>query len=155
MHEWPSGGSFPSRAGSCKRPAPRKRNAPSGWSIRHCAGVQFRGSLRLYAQHIDTCNVIGYAPRMIQSFKHKGLELFFKTGRKSGIQAKHSKRLQLILGRLNAAVSPDDMNLPGLYLHKLSGSRATTWAVRVSGNWRVTFQFKSAHAEVVDYEDYH
>ncbi|MCF6210217.1 MAG: type II toxin-antitoxin system RelE/ParE family toxin [Gammaproteobacteria bacterium] len=92
---------------------------------------------------------------MIQSFKHKGLELFFTTGRKSGIQAKHAKKLQLILGRLNAAVSPEDMNLPGLYLHQLSGNRSKTWSVRVSGNWRVTFQFTDVHAEVVDYDDYH
>jgi len=92
---------------------------------------------------------------MIQSFKHKGLELFFKTGRKSGIQAKHSKRIQLILGRLNAATSPDDMNLPGLYLHQLSGKRSQCWSVRVSGSWRITFRFNESHAEVVDYEDYH
>jgi proteic killer suppression protein len=92
---------------------------------------------------------------MIQSFKHKGLGLFFETGRKSGIQAKHVKRLQLILGRLNAATSPDDMDLPGLFLHSLTGNRANTWSVRVSGNWRVTFCFNGAHAEVVDYEDYH
>ena len=92
---------------------------------------------------------------MIQSFKHKGLELFFKTGRKSGIQTKHVKRLQLILGRLNAATSPGDMNLPGLFLHLLTGNRANIWSVRVSGNWRVTFGFNGAHAEVVDYEDYH
>jgi len=59
---------------------------------------------------------------MIQSFKHKGLKLFFKTGRKSGVQAKHVKRLQLILGRLNAATSINDMNLPGLFLHQLSGN---------------------------------
>ena len=72
---------------------------------------------------------------MIKSFKHKGLELFFKTGKLSGIQAKHSNRLQLILGRLNVAISPQDMNLPGLYLHTLSGKRAETWSVRVSGNW--------------------
>ena len=92
---------------------------------------------------------------MIQNFKHKGLELFFKTGRKTGIQTKHVKRLQLILGRLNAATSPDDMNLPGLFLHPLTGNRAKIWSVRVSGNWRVTFRFNDAHAEVVDYEDYH
>ena len=92
---------------------------------------------------------------MIQSFKHEGLELFFKTGRKSGIQAKHVKRLQLILGRLNAAALPDDMNLPGLFLHPLAGNRANIWSVRVSGNWRVTFRFNGTHAEVVDYEDYH
>jgi len=56
---------------------------------------------------------------MIRSFKHKGLELYFRTGRKSSIQAKHSKRLKLILGRLNASTSPDDMNLPRLFLHPL------------------------------------
>ncbi len=92
---------------------------------------------------------------MIQSFKHKGLESFFKTGSKSGIQAKHSKRLQLILGRLNASASASDMDLPGLYLHSLSGNREDIWSVRVSGNWRVTFQFNGEHAEIVNYEDYH
>ena len=92
---------------------------------------------------------------MIQNFKHKGLELFFKTGRKSGIQAKHAKKLRLILGRLNAAISVDDMNLPGLFLHPLSGDKAEIWSVRVSGNWRVTFRFNGEHAETIDYEDYH
>ena len=92
---------------------------------------------------------------MILSFKHKGLERFFNTGRKSGIQAKHTKRLQLILGRLNASIAPEDLNLPGLYLHQLSGSRSDIWSVRVSGNWRVTFRFNGEHAEIVNYEDYH
>ena len=92
---------------------------------------------------------------MIQSFKHKGLERFYKTGKKSGIQARHAKRLQLILGRLNASTCPEDMNLPGLYLHQLSGNRSKYWSVRVSGNWRITFRFNGVDAEVVDYEDYH
>jgi proteic killer suppression protein len=92
---------------------------------------------------------------MIISFKHKGLELFFRHGRKSGIQAKHSRRLQLILGRLNAATAAEDLNLPGLLLHSLSGTRADIWSVRVSGNWRVTFRFKGEDAEIVNYEDYH
>ena len=92
---------------------------------------------------------------MIQSFKHKGLELFFTSGKKSGIQAKHASRLRLILGRLHAATSSVDMNLPGLYLHQLTGERKETWSVRVSGNWRVTFNFSGVHAEAVDYEDYH
>jgi len=92
---------------------------------------------------------------MIRSFKHKGLEQFFKTGRKSGIQSNHAKRLQLILGRLNASVAPEDMNLPGLFLHQLTGSRVDIWSVRVSGNWRITFRFNDEHAEIVNYEDYH
>nr|VFJ60042.1 MAG: proteic killer suppression protein [Candidatus Kentron sp. FW] len=92
---------------------------------------------------------------MIRSFRHKGLELFFRTGDKRGIQARHAKRLRLILGRLDASLSPEDMNLPGLFLHSLSGQRADIHSVRVSGNWRVTFRFHSQHAEVVNYEDYH
>jgi len=92
---------------------------------------------------------------MILSFKHKGLEQFFRTSRKSGIQAKHAKRLKLILGRLNASISPEDMKLPGLYLHSLSGDRADIWSVKVSGNWRITFRFNGEHAEIVNYEDYH
>lgn len=92
---------------------------------------------------------------MILSFKHKGLEKFFKTGKTSGIQVKHSNRLKLILGRLNASTSPNDMNLPGLFLHPLTSNRLDIWSVRVSGNWRVTFRFNGEHAEIVNYEDYH
>ncbi|RLA25379.1 MAG: peptidase [Gammaproteobacteria bacterium] len=92
---------------------------------------------------------------MIISFKHKGLERFFKTGNKSGIQANHQARLQLILGRLNASARPLDMDLPGLFLHQLTGDRSDTWSVKVNGNWRVTFQMNGEHAEAVNYEDYH
>ena len=92
---------------------------------------------------------------MIKSFKHKGLAKFFKTGSTAGIQAKHANKLRLILGRLNVSVNPQDMNLPGLSLHQLSGNRSDTWSVSVSGNWRVTFRFNNAHPEVVDYKDYH
>ncbi|MHC4962425.1 MAG: type II toxin-antitoxin system RelE/ParE family toxin [Planctomycetota bacterium] len=92
---------------------------------------------------------------MIRSFKHKGLERFFLKGSKSGIQANHASRLRLILGRLNASLDPQDMNLPGLHLHQLSGEREGIWSVRVSGNWRVTFRFIERDAEIVNYEDYH
>jgi proteic killer suppression protein len=92
---------------------------------------------------------------VIRSFRHKGLAKFFETGSKSGIQAHHSDRLRLILGRLNAAVTPEDIGLPGLRLHALKGAPKNTWAVWVSGNWRITFKVVGADAEAVDYEDYH
>ena len=91
----------------------------------------------------------------IKSFRHKGLERFFATGNKRGIQAKHADRLRLILGRLNAAADPRDLSLPGVDLHELRGARKGTWAATVSGNWRVTFRFADKEAERVDYEDYH
>lgn len=73
----------------------------------------------------------------------------------AGIQAKHEKRIRLILGRLQASTSPRDMDLPGLRLHPLRGKRKGTWAVSVSGNWRITFVFDGVDAIDVDYEDYH
>ena len=91
----------------------------------------------------------------IKSFRHKGLERFFTTGSKSGIQAKHAGRLRLILGRLSVATAPGDMRLPGLDLHDLRGPRKGTWAVTVSGNWRLTFTFGGRDVEYVNYEDYH
>lgn len=92
---------------------------------------------------------------MIRSFKHKGLAKFFSTGSAAGIQTAHANRLRLILGRLQAATSPKDMDLPGLRLHELVGNGSGTWSVTVSGNWRVTFAFVGEDAEIVNYEDYH
>ena len=92
---------------------------------------------------------------MIQSFRHKGLEQFFLTGTTAGIQSQHAARLRLILARLHASTSPQDMRLPGLELHELKGRRKGTWAVKVSGNWRVTFRFEGTDVTGVTYEDYH
>ena len=91
----------------------------------------------------------------ILKFRHKGLERFFMNGTTAGIKAKHAGRLRLILGRLNVAVEPRDMALPGLKLHALKGDRKGSWAVSVSGNWRVTFKFSGSDVKDVDYEDYH
>jgi len=92
---------------------------------------------------------------MIISFAQKGLEKFFRAGNISGIQAIHAKRLRLILTLLDAAVVVEDMNAPGLSLHRLKGSRKDIWAVTVQANWRVTFRFEGGNAEIVSYEDYH
>ncbi len=92
---------------------------------------------------------------MIRRILHKGLQRFFETGSKSGIQAQHADRLRLILAQLNAATKPEDMALPGLVLHPLKGNRKGQWSVRVSGNWHITFVFTEIDADLVDYEDYH
>lgn len=76
-------------------------------------------------------------------------------GNISGIQPKHAKRLRLILSNLDQAESPTDMDMPGLRLHELKGSRAGIWSVTVSGNWRITFRFAGRNAKDVNYEDYH
>ena len=92
---------------------------------------------------------------MIKEFLHKGLERFFLTGSKAGIQNQHAARLRLILGRLQASTNPTDMNLPGLKLHELKGRRKGVWSVSVSKNWRITFKFEGPDELDVNYEDYH
>ncbi len=92
---------------------------------------------------------------MIKTFRHKGLERFFREGSKAGIQPQHAKRLRLQLGRLDAAKGPADMNLPGWKCHALTHDLKGHWSVWVSGNWRLTFTFEGSDAVLVDYQDYH
>jgi proteic killer suppression protein len=76
---------------------------------------------------------------MIKQFRHKGLQHFFETGSKAGIQAAHAAKLRRQLGRLDVADSPQDMNLPGWKLHPLSADLSGHWSASVSGKWRLTF----------------
>jgi toxin HigB-1 len=92
---------------------------------------------------------------VIKSFRHRGVEKFFRTGSKAGIQAKHAGKLRLQLFALDNARQPEDMNAPGWRLHPLAGELKDRWAVSVSGNWRVTFKFEGEDAVLVDYLDYH
>ena len=92
---------------------------------------------------------------MIKSFKHKGLEKLFYAGTKKGIRPDHAAKLERILDRLNAANDLKDMNYPGSNLHALSGDRRGQYSVKVSGNWRIIFEFVNGDAYIVDYDDYH
>lgn len=103
----------------------------------------------------DLRELLGYNKAMIKSFAHKGLEQFFLTGSKAGIQPQHGNRIRLILAQLQQARTIEDMRIPSLRLHELKGDRKATWAVTVQANWRITFRFSDGDAEVVDYEDYH
>lgn len=92
---------------------------------------------------------------MIKSFRHAGLLAFYETGSKAGIRPDHAPRLKRILGVLDAAMVIGQVDVPGFKLHKLSGTLSGSWAVTVSGNWRVIFRFENGEAELVDYLDYH
>ena len=92
---------------------------------------------------------------MLLNFRHKGLERFFSRSDYRGIPAQHAARLERLLDRLDAALKPDDMSLPGYRFHPLKGDRKGTYAVSVSGNWRLTFRFAGEDAADIDLEDYH
>jgi proteic killer suppression protein len=92
---------------------------------------------------------------VIKTFRHRGIERFFRTSSKAGIQAKHAEKLRRQLFALNNAIGPQDMNAPGWRLHQLRGELAGHWSIDVSGNWRLTFTFEGNDAVLVDYQDYH
>ena len=91
---------------------------------------------------------------MIKSFRHKGLQRFFETGNKSGIQATHAAKLRLLMAALDQAIKPEDLLAPACALHPLKGVLKGHWALTVNGNWRVVFAFERADAVLVDYRDY-
>ena len=92
---------------------------------------------------------------VIRSFRHAGLEKFFRTGLKAGIQPAHAKRLQLQLTVLNQAQVPSDLDRSGWQLHSLKGSLSGQFALSVSGNWRLVFAFEGEDVVLLDYLDYH
>jgi proteic killer suppression protein len=61
----------------------------------------------------------------------------------------------MILAALDTSLEIGDMDVPGFRLHPLKGRLKGRWSVSVSGNWRITFEFREGNAYVLDYEDYH
>ncbi len=92
---------------------------------------------------------------MIRSFRHRGLKLLHERGDESRVHAAHRNKIARILGYLNSARMPRDMDFPGLRLHPLTGNLSDFWSVSVSGNWRIIFRFEGAHVADVDLVDYH
>jgi toxin HigB-1 len=92
---------------------------------------------------------------MIKSFRHKGLQIYFETGRKTGIQPSHADKLSRQLARLDVANQPQDMNVPGWRMRPLSGDLKHYYAVWVNANWRLTYMFEGDDIVLLDYKDYH
>jgi len=59
------------------------------------------------------------------------------------------------LAALDTSQCIEDMEIPGFKLHALKGKLKGRWSISVSGNWRITFEFRDGNAFVLDYEDYH
>ncbi len=92
---------------------------------------------------------------MIKTFKSKGLRRFFEQGDPSRLAVQNPARIATILGALDAAKRPADMNLPGLRWHPLGKMAPGRYAVEASGNYRITFAWSGEDAIDVDLEDYH
>jgi toxin HigB-1 len=92
---------------------------------------------------------------MIRSFRSKALRQFLEQGDATKLSVPNIRRLETILARLDGAMVPEDLNLPGYRFHGLKGKDKGRYAVDASGNWRITFGWDGKDVVDVDLEDYH
>lgn len=92
---------------------------------------------------------------MIRSVRNKPLKRFVENGDRSKLSVKSIERLITVLRQLDAAKSPEQMNVPGFYFHALKGQEKGRYSVRVTANYRMTFGWQGKDAIDVDLEDYH
>lgn len=92
---------------------------------------------------------------MIRNFYHRGLRLFWETGKGHKLPVQNTKRVKVILDLLNVATKTSDLDLPGLNWHDLRPWRPDTYSVWVTGNYRITYKFDKPDAYDVSIEDYH
>lgn len=92
---------------------------------------------------------------MIASFKDRRLKRLFERGHGSRIGADLINKVENILATLDAADTPQALDLPGYRLHPLKGDRKGFWAVTVRANWRIIFRFENGDAFDVELLDYH
>jgi toxin HigB-1 len=90
---------------------------------------------------------------MIKTFKSKDLHDLWTSGR-SKIDKKMHERIIRRLDRLEEALKPEEMNLPGFDFHPLRG-KPQRYSVHVNGPWCLTFEFDQGDAYRVDFEQYH
>jgi proteic killer suppression protein len=92
---------------------------------------------------------------MVRSFKYRGLKRLFERDNRSGIGPDLVDAVQEILTVLDAAATPQDLNLPGYHLHPLKGDLKGFWSVTVRANWRIIFRFEGTDTFDVELTDYH
>jgi proteic killer suppression protein len=92
----------------------------------------------------------------IQSVRRRALKRFIEDDDDRGIRRDLVGRVRNILTALIAAEDMDGVQgPPGWRIHQLSGDRAGTWSISVSGNWRITFEIEQGKIVNLDLEDYH
>ncbi|PCI57215.1 MAG: Killer protein [Alphaproteobacteria bacterium] len=92
---------------------------------------------------------------MIESFKHKGLKKLYTEGKVQGVRQDQVGRITMILDSLDAAETIEELNLPAFRFHALQGYNPTRYSMKVSGNYRITFEWNNGQAQKIDLEDYH
>ena len=92
----------------------------------------------------------------IQSINHRGLRRLIEDNDEREIRGDLVRRIRRVITALVLADGPETiLGPPGWRIHQLSGDRAGTWSISVSGNWRITFKVEDDEILDLNLEDYH
>lgn len=92
----------------------------------------------------------------IRSVRHKGLKRLIEDDDDREVRRDLVRRVRNVLASLISAADMDAVHgPPGWRIHQLTGDRAGTWTISVSGNWRITFDIDKREICNLDLEDYH
>ncbi len=92
---------------------------------------------------------------MIGSFRSKGLRLLWERNDASAINPNSLARIRRILSILDVGEDIRDLDVPGFRFHALKGFQPRRYSMRVTANWRVTFEWLDKTAYAIELEDYH
>lgn len=93
---------------------------------------------------------------MIRSFRDKDTESTAQGNRARRIPSDIADRARIMLRRLDAAETLDDLRIPpGNRLEALTGNRAGQHSVRINLQWRLCFRWSNGDAHDVEITDYH
>jgi proteic killer suppression protein len=76
---------------------------------------------------------------MIRRVRHRGLRRLYADDDRRGVNPEHVEKIARVLARLDVAVRPADLDLPGFRLHPLTGDLAGYWSITIRANWRIIF----------------
>ena len=92
----------------------------------------------------------------LRSISHRDLKRLLEDNDGKGIRPDLLDRIRKML---TAIIVAEDISRlqgpPGWRIHQLTGDRAGTWSLSVSGNWRMTFDIEDGKISNLDLEDYH
>jgi proteic killer suppression protein len=100
------------------------------------------------------CKDMPYTFTMIESFVHKGLEELFEKGKSAKVQKTLAERALRRLDAIDAAKTPEALNVPGFDFHGLQG-KPKRYSMHVNGPWCITFEWQGENAMKLDFENYH
>ena len=94
---------------------------------------------------------------MINTFKHKGLKLFWETGNGKFLPASQLNKIRRVLDAIDSLIDvPQDLApFRSWRPHPLKGDLQGYWSLDITGNYRILFRFENGKAYDLNYIDTH